>query len=242
MKIFAEIVIQTLLSFFSILFIARILGRQQVSQLTFYEYVNGITFGSIAATLATDINQRTWQHLIGLILFGVLTGIASYASLKKRSIRKVLEGEPILVIENGQILEKNLKRTRYSIDDLNIILRQSDCFTPDDVQYGILEINGQLSVIKRGDKRNVTLGDLNLSPKKETLPTEIIIGGQIIYENLRKRELTGKDMMSNLRMIGIRGIAEVMYATVDEDGKFYVDKYEDKLDPNTDMSEDNKGV
>jgi len=165
MKIFAEIVIQTLLSFFSILFIARILGRQQVSQLTFYEYVNGITFGSIAATLATDINQRTWQHLIGLILFGVLTGIASYASLKKRSIRKVLEGEPILVIENGQILEKNLKRTRYSIDDLNIILRQSDCFTPDDVQYGILEINGQLSVIKRGDKRNVTLGDLNLSPK-----------------------------------------------------------------------------
>jgi len=147
-----------------------------------------------------------------------------------------------LVIENGQILEKNLKRTRYSIDDLNIILRQSDCFSPDDVQYGILEVNGQLSVIKRGDKRNVTLGDLNLSPKKETLPTEIIIGGQIIYENLRKRELTGKDMMSNLRMIGIRRISEVMYATVDEVGKFYVDKYEDKLNPNTDMSEDNKRV
>ncbi len=242
MKLFIEILIQTLLAFFSILYITRLLGRQQVSQLTFYEYVNGITFGSIAGTLATDVNQRTWQHLLGLMLFGVLTFSISYITLKKRSIRKVLEGEPILVIQNGQLLENNMKRTRYNIDDLEVLLRQADCFTPDDVEYGILEINGQLSVIKKGEKRNVTLGDLKISSNPETIPTELIIGGQIIYENLRKRKLSGKDLINNLRMFGVKKVDEVMYATIDENGKMYVDKYDDKLKPNTDFSEDNRGI
>lgn len=210
--------------------------------MTFHEYINGITFGSIAATLATDVNQKTWQHLLGLILFGALTYLVSYITLKKRSVRKVLEGEPVLVIQNGQILESNLRRTKYNVDDLGVLLRQSDCFTPDDVEYGIMEINGQLSVIKKGEKRNVTLGDLSLSPKPETVPTELIIGGQIIYENLKKRELSGKDLINNLGMFGIKKVDEVMYATIDENGKMYVDKYDDKLKANTDFSENNKGI
>lgn len=238
MKLFLEVVIQTFLAFFSILFITRILGRQQVSQLTFYEYINGITFGSIAATLATDVNQKTWQHLIGLLLFGLLTGIVSYISLKNRTARKIVEGEPIIVIENGQLLEKNLSRTRYSIDDLNILLRQSDCFSPEDVEYGILEVNGTLSVIKRGDKRNVTLGDLQLPPKSETIPTEVIIGGQVIYENLRERKLRGNDLMTALKTFNVSRVEEVMYATVDENGKLYVDKYKDNINKNLDISED----
>ena len=242
MKLFIEIFVQTLLAFFSILYITRLLGRQQVSQLTFHGYINGITFGSIAATLATDVNQKTWQHFLGLLLFVVLTYLVSYITLKKRSVRKVLEGEPILVIQNGQILENNMKRTRYNMDDLGVLLRQADCFTPDDVEYGILEINGLLSVIKKGEKRNVTLGDLKLPSKPETIPTELIIGGQIIYENLRKRELSGKDLINNLNMFGVNKVGEVMYATIDENGKMYVDKYDDKLKPNTDFSENNKGI
>ena len=90
MESFIEIIIQTSLAFFGILFVARILGRQQVSQLTFYEYVNGITFGSIAGNLATNLEQSTYQHLMALILFGILTGIVSYISLKKITFIKVV--------------------------------------------------------------------------------------------------------------------------------------------------------
>ena len=97
-----------------------------MAQLTFSEYINGITFGSIAATLATDMDQKTYQHFIGLILFGILTGVVSYISLKKRSFRKVVEGEPIIVIQDGKILEKNLKRIRYSTDELETLLREKD--------------------------------------------------------------------------------------------------------------------
>lgn len=242
MKTFIEVVVQTLLAFFSILYIARILGRQQISQLTFHEYINGITFGSIAATLATDTDQRTWQHLIGLILFGALTFLISYLTMKSRSISKVLEGEPVLVIQNGKILERNLRRTRYHIDELNVLLRQSGCFSPDEVQYGLLEINGQLSIIKRGDKRNVTIGDLNLKPSLEAIPTELVIGGQIIYENLYKMKINGKALLNELKKHGVSRIDEVMYASMDKNGKVYVDKFEDNLAEKIDMSENNKEV
>ncbi|MDK2918357.1 MAG: hypothetical protein PWQ37_1090 [Candidatus Petromonas sp.] len=242
MKIFLEVVIQTFLAFFAILFITRLLGRQQISQLTLYEYINGITFGSIAGALATDVNQRTFQHLTGLILFGLLTGMISYISLKKRSFRKIIEGEPILVIQNGKVLENNLKKVRYSMDELNELLRQKDCFSPDEVEYALLEMNGDLSIIKRADKRNVTVGDLNLTPSPEDLPTEIIIGGQVIYENLRKRKLTGRDLINSLKMYGVNRVEEVMYATIDPSGKMYVDKYDDKINKNLDISEDNRGI
>ncbi|WP_242847949.1 YetF domain-containing protein [Inediibacterium massiliense] len=242
MKILIEVIIQTFLAFFSILFITRLLGRQQVSQLTLYEYINGITFGSIAATLATDVNQKTYQHLVGLTLFGLLTGIVAYISLKKRNFRKLVDGEPVIVIQDGKILETNLKRTRYSIDDINQLLRGKDCFSIDEVAYGLLEINGEMSIIKRVDKRNVTLGDLNLTGEQESIPTEIIIGGQIIYENLRKRKITGKGLMDQLKMYGVKKIDEVMYASLDEYGKLYVDKYDDTLRNPLDISENNKGI
>ncbi len=242
MKLIIEVIVQTLLAFFSILYITRLLGRQQVSQLTFHEYINGITFGSIAATLATDVDQKTWQHFIGLVLFGILTFLMSYATMKSRTISKVLEGEPVVIIQNGKILEKNLKRVRYHMDELNQLLRVEGCFSPDDVEYGLLEANGKLSIIKRGDKRTVTTGDLGLVPSPDTIPTELIIGGQIIYENLKKMKIDGKILINNLKMYGVSKIDEVMYATLDHSGNWYVDKFEDNLAEKLDMSEDNKGI
>lgn len=244
MELYLEIIIQTFLSFFAILFIARLLGRQQISQLAFHEYVNGITFGSIAGTLATDLDNNTMQHFVGLVLFGLLTWLITMISLKNRTFRKVVEGEPILVIQDGKILEKNLQRARYNIDEINVLLRQNNCLSPKDVEFGILEANGKLSVFTQNDKKTVTLGDLNIISKAESIPTELIIGGQIIYENLRKRKLSGKDIINRLKKFGVKRIEEVMYASIDENGKMYVDKYEDKLEleNSIDFSEDNKGV
>lgn len=240
MKLYLEIVVQTFLAFFSILFIARLLGRQQISQLTFHEYVNGITFGSIAAALATDLDSHTMQHFVGLILFGALTGIISLISLKYRSFRKVIEGEPIVIIQNGKILENSMKRARYHIDEINVLLRQKECSSPEEVEYGILETNGQLSIFKRPDKKAATLGDLNIAGSPDTIPTELIIGGQIIYENLKKRNLTGKDLINKLKMFGVNKVEEVVYATIDQNGKVYVDKYEDNMPNALDTSENNQ--
>lgn len=242
---FLEIAVQTVLAFFTILFITRLLGRQQISQLTLYEYINGITFGSIAATLATDLNQKTYQHFMGLILFGVLTGLVAHLSIKNRPFRKVVEGEPILAIHGGKLLEKNLKKAKYSMDELNELLRKNNCYNINDVEFGILEINGDLSIIKKPGKDTVKIDDLAIIKQKgEGLATEIIIGGQIIYENLKKKNLNGQELLKKLRNYGVSRINEVMYCTIDTNGDIYVDKFDDEIDKKAkiDLSEDNKGV
>lgn len=241
MMLMIEIVIQTFLAFFALLFITRLLGRKQVKQLTFFEYINGITFGSIAANLATDLDQSTYQHFVGLILFGMLTGLLSYISIKKRSFQKVVEGEPVLVIQNGKILEKNLKKIQYSIDELTVLLRNKDVFNIEDVKYGLLEIDGDLSIMKETLKKDVKIDDLNNSNNEETLQTEIIIGGQIIYENLKKKNLTGKSLIKMLSSQGINDMQTVFYAALDENNKLYIDKYKDNLNK-IDMSENNENV
>ncbi|WZL72180.1 DUF421 domain-containing protein [Clostridiaceae bacterium 35-E11] len=229
MKIMIEIVLQTLLAFFGILFITRILGRQQVAQLTMHEYINGITFGSIAATLATDVNQRTWHHLIGLILFGILTFLISYLNTKSRIFSKVVQGEPVLVIQDGKILEKNLTRFRYTVDDLTHLLRKKDIFDMTKVKYGILETTGELSVIKVAQEENVKISDLNLQTKQEDLPIEVIVTGNIIYQNLQKKNLTAKWLFTQLKMMGVKDLKEVFYASIDGSNRLYIDKMEDRL-------------
>jgi uncharacterized membrane protein YcaP (DUF421 family) len=232
-----EVIIQTLLSFFAILFITRLLGRQQVAQLTIHEYINGITFGSIAATLATDLNQDSWPHFIGLILFGVLTYLISYISMKSRTASKIIQGEPVLAVQDGRILEKNISRYYYTVDDLTHLLRKKGVFNVSDVKYAILETTGEISVMKVAQKENAKVEDLNLSVKQEELNTDIIVTGNIIYENLKKRNLSVKWLMSQLEMMGVKDIRDIYYATINKDNKIYIDCFRDNLQNPVDITE-----
>lgn len=232
-----EVVLQTLLAFFSILFITRILGRKQLAQLTVHEYINGITFGSIAATLATDFNQRTWQHLIGLFLFGLLTYIMSYITSKNRKISKIVEGEPTVVIEDGKILEKNLFKFHYTVDDLNHLLRAKDMVDITKIKYGILENTGELSIVKVPTEETVKTKDLNIISKEEDIPTEVVITGNILFENLRMRNISAQWLLSQLKIMGIKDIKEVYFASIDKDHRLYVDRIDDKLNSRRDIDD-----
>ncbi len=237
MKIVFEIVLQTLLAFFSILFITRIIGRKQLAQLTVHEYINGITFGSIAATLATDINQRTWQHLIGLFLFGILTYLMSYITMKSRKASQVIEGEPTIVIEDGKILEKNLSKFHYTFDDLSHLLRSKDIVDIQKVKYAVLETTGEINIVKVSSEETVKMSNLNLHKKESDIPTEIIITGNIIFENLKIRNISTKWLLSQLKAMGIKDIKEIYFASIDRDKKIYVDKVDDKISPKRDVED-----
>jgi uncharacterized membrane protein YcaP (DUF421 family) len=237
MKEVIDIFLQTLIAFFAILFITRILGRQQVAQLTVYEYINGITFGSIAATVATDLGQSTWGHIIGLFLFGALTLLIGYISRKNRGFSKVVQGEPVLVIQDGHILEKNLSRFHYNVDDLTHLLRIKDVFNITDVKYGILETTGELSILKVAEKENIKVEDMNLQTTQEELVTDIIVTGMIIYDNLKKREISMKWLTSQLKMMGVTDVKDIYYATLDKDKKIYIDYFRDNLINPVDITE-----
>lgn len=119
---------QTVVSFLVLLLLTRLLGKQQVSQLTFYEYLNGITFGSIAANMATDDLTNAPDHFVGLVTYGFLTLLVSWLALKNRKVRKALAGEPVVVIQDGNILEDNLRKMHMDLDELTMLLRAENVF------------------------------------------------------------------------------------------------------------------
>ena len=137
------IFVQAAVSFVILLILTRLIGKQQVSQLTYYEYINGITFGSIAANMATDSFDKFGDHLVGLLTYGVLTFLAALVALKSRKMRKLINGEPVVVIQDGKILENNLRKMKLNLDEFTMLLRLKDIFdfskTGDNRALGRLE-------------------------------------------------------------------------------------------------------
>lgn len=233
-----KIIFQTSVAFFVILILTRILGKQQISQLTFYEYINGITFGSIAATMATDTEQKLWEHMIGLVFFGLLTALMSIISLRNRVLRKVITGEPVVVIQEGKIFENNLKKMRLNFDELMSELRNQSVFNIADVYLAIIEPNGKLSVLLKQGKQPVIRDDLGIKSNFPGADIEVIADGQLIYTNLRNMGLNAKWLKEELSKQNINSLQEVAYATVNKNHELFVDLYEDDIPGMIDTSDD----
>ncbi|MCS1350165.1 DUF421 domain-containing protein [Mechercharimyces sp. CAU 1602] len=226
MHSYVEVTLQTSLAFGGTLLIARILGKQQLAEMTFFEYINGITFGSIAGNLATDLDQNTGQHLVGLIIFGILTWVMTYISLKSRTGRRLLGGDPVIVIQDGKIMEESMRKTRMTMEELMQLLRERGIFNISEVQFAIFENNGEISTMKKPAYDPLTpktLNQIEADPPPQ-VPMELVVDGKVIYENLN---VLGKDMkwlLSQLKKYhGVNSIEEVFYVARESDGQLYVD-------------------
>lgn len=224
--------LQTALAFFGILIFTRLIGKQQISQLTYYDYINGITIGSIAATIATDERSKMWAHFFDLTVFTALAIGISFVVILNRPIRKLLDGTPTLVVHNGKILEDNMRRMRYNLDDLLMQLREKNMFNMQDVEYAILETNGELSVVPKSQKRPLTPQDLNIPSQYEGLESALIIDGEIIHKNLRQYNLDENWLKNELQKQGITDIKKVSYTALDSSGKIYFDVHDDGVKDN----------
>lgn len=229
---------QTVASFLILLLLTRLLGKQQVSQLTFYEYLNGITFGSIAANMATDDLANAPDHLVGLVTYGILTLLVSWLALKNRNFRKALAGEPVIVIQDGNILEDNLRKMHMDLDELTMLLRAENIFDYKELELAIVEQSGALSVMKKPAYQGVTRQDLHLHAKSKGLAVEVIIDGQIVYENLRAMDLDGKWLVEQLRQRKIAKASQVCLATVNKQRQLQIDLFDDVIPGMMDISEE----
>lgn len=233
-----EVIIQTFLAFFAILIFTRFLGKQQIGELTFFEYINGITFGSIAAVLATDIDPgRTMIHLIGLALFALLTFLAGYVSMRSRVMRKVIAGEPTVVIHNGKVLEENMRKMHYNMDELLMQLRQKNVFDIADVEFAILEPTGTLSVDLKSQAEPVSKKDLQLPSSYEGISVELVMDGKVVHQNLRQVNLDEQWLEDQLRQRGVKSLEEVPLAVLASNGQLYVDFVRDDLGTVMDVSD-----
>ncbi|MEN6326116.1 MAG: YetF domain-containing protein, partial [Syntrophomonas sp.] len=135
MSPFIETMYRTTVAFIGILVYARILGKQQMSQMTFYDYVTGITFGSIAAAITVEPNDKLWLLVWALTIFALLDYLSGIITEKSRPLRKLIEGEPTILVHNGKIMEHNMAKIRYNMENLMMQLREKDVFDISDVEF-----------------------------------------------------------------------------------------------------------
>lgn len=235
-----EIGLRAAAAFFLVMFLTRLIGKEQIGQLTVGDFVNAIAIGSIAASMATDHKENVIYYVIGILVFGLLTYFVNYVALKSRWARKILESEPVVVIQNGKLLEKNMGKMRYSVDNLLMQLREKNIFNIGEVEFAVAEPNGELSVLLKTQHQPVTPQDLQLSTQYQGMPTELIIDGKIIRQNLQQNNLSEEWLYNELKKQGINSIEAVVLASIDTAGKLYIDKYQDDLPYKQDITDKEK--
>lgn len=227
MPIILVVIIRSTIAFFSLLMLIRLIGKQQVSQLTFFDYVVGITIGSMASTLSIQLNENLTATLIGMITWTVLAILVAILGIRSAQIEKVIVGEPEIVIQNGKIIEKNLKKNRIPISELLSELRVQGVFSIEDVEFALIEPNGKVSVLKKSQKQPITPSDLNIPTQYEGLPTVLIMDGVVQEKALKSLNLTKAWLYHQLEKENIKD-TEVSLAQLDTKGNLYVDLKGDK--------------
>ncbi len=215
---------RTSMSFLVLLLLTRLLGKKQMSQLTFFNYITGITIGSIAANIVTLEAEKFFQSTSSLIWWCFLTYIVEIIAIKLPKSRILIEGEPSILIKKGKIQYKTLKKNRLDIDNLLILMREKDVFSVSDIEFAVLEPNGDLTIIKKVDEQQLVKKDLDI--KIEPLlyvPTQLIISGVIIKKNLKELNLSYDWLYEQLDLQGVKCVKNVLYAEIKSNGTLYVE-------------------
>ena len=184
MEIF-KVILTWVLSAGALFIIAKLIGHKQVSQLDFFDYITGITIGSIAAELATEL-ENPLQPLVAMIIYGAITVILNLITSKLPKTRKYINVTPTIIMNDGKIYRKNLKIAKLDISEFMMMCRQEGYFNLSDIKTAIFECNGRLTILPRSTKRPLNPEDINLTPQEESISVEVIMDGRILDGNLKR--------------------------------------------------------
>jgi len=222
------ILIRTLILYIVVVFILRLMGKRQIGQLQPSELVVAMMLSELASIPMENVGTPLLVGIIPILTLFVAETFFSFLTLKSGRIRNLLSGTPTILIEKGKIIEHELERLRYNIDDLLEELRTCGYANISDVEYAIIESNGNLSVLPKSNKRPVTPEDLSLKPAYEGLPRLLIADGIINKKTLSKSGLSLEWLLEKLKEYDIYATEDVFLATIDSAGQLFVQKKETK--------------
>ncbi|WP_273833943.1 YetF domain-containing protein [Guptibacillus sedimenti] len=226
------LLIRLSLSFITLLLLTRIMGRKEISQMTFFNFVSAIALGTLGASLAIDSSISVRNGMIALVAWTLFTILMGYADLKSKTIRLGVEGSPKIIVRNGKIMENELRKLRLDIDALNLLLRKKNVFSLKDVDYAIFETDGTLSVLKKDNKQPVTKGDQGITSKTQKIypfSAPLIEDGQLNRNTLHEMNVDEGWLLQQIQAKGIQSLSDVFYAELQKDGSLFIDKREDRL-------------
>lgn len=215
----------SLLSLFSILvlfLLTKLIGYRQMSEMSMFDYISGITIGSIAAEMATSLDDNFLKPLTAMVVYGLTTAFLAWITSKNLRLRQYISGEPYILLNDGELYEENFKKGHVDLSEFLVQCRINGYFDLSQLQAAILEENGKISFLPRAEQRPATPSDLNIKPQAESILPTYIIDGQILRENLRH---SGKDetwLLRQLEAHGCTDVRDVFLATGNQDNRLNV--------------------
>lgn len=216
---FLQIILASLGAVVALFLMTKLIGNKQMSQLNLFDYINGITIGSIGAELATNSDGDFWKPLTGLIAFGLATYLISVVSDHSIRLRRVLEGRSLVLYQNGKLYASHLKKAKLDLNEFLTLCRVQGYFDLSEIYAAVFEPNGQISILPMAANRPATPADLNLQPQQSLLQKSIIIDGKVLPENLKmigRNEIYLQEQLKAQHLT----VAEVFLGLGDTDGIF----------------------
>ena len=213
-----KVLLTSLLSAGTLFVIAKMIGHKQMSQLDFFDYSTGITIGSIAAELATELEDPL-KPLIAMAVYGAVAMGLSLLTGKFPKSRKFINGAPTVILSDGKLYRQNMKKAKLDLSEFMVMCRQQGYFNLSDIQTAVFEFNGQLSILPKSALRPATPQDMKLAVQEEFIQTELIMDGRCLGENLKRMGLDEKWLQKQLQAAGYNAPGEIFLGICDRQHK-----------------------
>ena len=218
---------RTLLVLVILFFVTKLLGKKQVSQLSLFDYVVGITIGSIAADISLDLEKDLIAGIVSLLLYGIIAYIIAKATMKSITLRRFITGVPTILMENGKIIQSGLKKSKLDINDFLAEARTQGYFDL------IMEINGSISFLLKEKDKPSNKSDVNAKLSNSGIPANVIIDSNYMENNMEAMGKGKKWLDHELKVLGYKNYDNILLATCDNNGKIIVYRKNVKPDKNT---------
>ena len=226
-----DVIIRSLVSLVVLFLVTKMLGKKQVSQLSVFDYVIGISIGNFAAEMTTDLEIPYINGVVSVLIFGLVAYLVSYFTMKSIKMRRFFMGTPTMIIQNGKILIDNMRKVKLDINDLLEECRTDGYFDISQIEYALMEANGHISILPKSENLPVTIKDMNLKVQKQGLCANLIIDGKIMNENLKNVHKDENWLRKELKVKGYKELDNILLATLDINEKLVIYEKNSGLEP-----------
>lgn len=233
MSDFLNICFRTILVLIILFFITKMMGKKQISELNFFDYVVGITIGSIAADISLDIEKNMIAGIAALFIYGFISYIISFVSIKSILARRFFIGVPTVLVEKGKIIESGLKKSKIDVNDLLMEARENGYFNLDEIDYALMEVNGNISFLPKEKEKPVTKRDMKIKCSNEGLTVNAIIDSKYMANNMKAINKDKEWLDHELKVNGYDNYDNILLATIDNNYKVTIYEKNVKPDKNT---------
>ncbi|ALS27023.1 membrane protein [Paenibacillus sp. 32O-W] len=241
---------RTLVIYFVVFLTVRLMGKREIGKLSVFDLIISFMIAEIAVIVIEDVKRPIWDGVLPMALLVAIQIATAFLALKSRTVRRLLDGKPSVIIAKGQLNREAMRKERYNIDDLTSQLRENQLSSPDDVEFAILETNGKLSIVKKNENENAQQDASDphrqesgasgqaaqpMAPSDmfrfESLPVSLIMDGQVQDEHLQQLGKSRFWLKNELRRNGVSNFRDVFFCSIDHEGKLYINTYR-KHNPN----------